>query len=319
MREINFTLGIDSVSPSGIQNGGFQSEYNATKIVFTFSEQLQDRLSNLQGIATWQVEAIDAEGGMSIHPLAVEEDKGELIIPTTLTESGTMLLLQPTVTVQDEAAQMLNKIYFPSVKVKFGPSVGGMTVHTDEYDRYSRNLVGAMQIALQSADRADLAAEQAQQSSEKAELYALRAEAALNNDWVLLKEVTVAEAISYYQEKTEDLGDTTNGVRVKLFLPANTVMSSSRIVLQFSLNNNRSMVVRADSMVAKSSESLCCFDIIPHAGVWNCEVAPYVKSIGTITGDITYSEGDKVRYIKVVATDVNPIPAGAKIEIWGLQ
>ncbi len=318
MRKINYTLGVDSVSPSKVQNAGFQSEYNATKVIFTFSEQLQELLSNLQGTPTWWVEAIDAQGGMSIHPLEVDGNKGELVIPTAVTMPGTVLILQPAVSMQDENSEMLNKLYFPSVKIKFGPSVSGMVADTEQYDRYSRNLVGAMQIALQSAENACLSAEQSSKSAEEAELCAQRAEATLSS-WALLKEETVAEPISSYYEKVEELGDTCKGVRVKLFLPANTAMVNNRTTLQFSLNSDRHVTVRGEGMTVKNSVTLCCFDILPRAGVWNCEVSPYVKSMGTVTGDITYAKGDKVRYIKLIATEANPIPAQSKIEIWGLQ
>lgn len=143
--------------------------------------------------------------------------------------------------------------------------------------------------------------------------------AVLKPQWQLYKEIVLENDVSVYSEKVEDLGDTTKGVRVKVVLPANTVLPNNRLTATISLNKNREITVRAESWPANESVTACCFDILPRADIWNVDVAPFIKALGNITGDISYSDGDKVRYIKFQTNSTNLIPAGTKIIIWGLQ
>ena len=155
-----------------------------------------------------------------------------------------------------------------------------------------------------------------------AEAAASRAESAMiavAGEWEKYKEVVLETSVIEFSEQAENFGDTTKGVRLKIVLPANTTLPNNRLTAYINLNNNRRIDVRGEGWTRSNTATVCYFDIRPYDDVWNAEVVPYAKTISGITGDLTYSVGDKVRYVKLQTNETNPIPAGAKIEIWGLQ
>jgi len=384
MRELNYILGIDSITPSAVQEAGFQCEYNATKAIFALTDELAEHLKNQSGNPSWSVEAVNAEGALSVYPLTFENNKAELLLPTEITIPGTTAKLQVSVTMVDEDYNMITKQYFPTVKVRFGPSVTA-TLDSNEYDRYARNLVGTMKIAVSAAElsvqsatdakaaadatqgipelcaatkeASDLAAE-AQKSASDAAISAKgysvsaesatlsawdatnkaeadrnlasqyasaamdaadRAEAAAGKSWAVYKSVTLESAAAAYIEQVELVCDTSKGLCIRVILPAQTTLPNNRLTAYINLNGNRQLTVRGESWATSDSETVGCFIIRPVAEVWNAEVAPYVKTVAGIVGDLNYAEGDKVRYVKFQTNEDNPIPAGTKIEFWGLQ
>lgn len=140
-----------------------------------------------------------------------------------------------------------------------------------------------------------------------------------NRKWQHLKAIYLEKSASAYSEKVEVLGDTTKGVRVKVILPPDTTLPNNRLSLIASLNNNRTITVRAEGWTTTAEYTVCFFDIVPTDVTWTVDVTPYAKVIGGIVGNVEYAGGDKVRYIKVQTNDTYPIPANTVIEIWGLQ
>ena len=320
MREINYTVGIDTITPATIQQAGFQCEYNATAVVFTLSEELAAALENEQGDPTWSVEAVNAEGLMSLYPLAFSQNTARLVLPAALTIPGTTVTLQLSLALLDDRHDLLKKQYYPALKVRFGQSVTGALLGGEEYDRYSRNLVGAMKVAVSAAEDASDSATDAVQASLAAVDAAQRAELAAKADrWVALYSTILSVAKGSHSEQVENFGDTTKGVRVRVTLPAGTALPNNRLTAAINLNGNRQMIVRGEGMSQSNTPTVCSVEIMPFAGVWNVNVAPYAKSIGSVTGDLTHGEGDKVRYFNLQANSTNPIPAGTKIEFWGLE
>ncbi len=318
MREINYLVSAQSITPSSVQEAGFQCEYNATKVIFTLEDALAEQLASQTDRQLWTVEVGDAQGNIKVYPVELNGCKAEFVLPTEITMSGSTASLQLVVTTVDENYIMLKRQCFSVVKIKFGQSVASL-VDSNEYDRYSHNLVGAMSLAVDAAQVASQSAELSQTASERAIDAADRAEEAVKEDWQLYKEFVMENDVSAYSEKVEDLGDTTKGVRVKVVLPANTVLPNNRLAATVSLNKNREIIVRAESWPANESVTACCFDIVPYADIWNVDVAPFIKTLSNITGDISYYAGDKVRYVKFQTNSTNLIPAGTKITIWGLQ
>ncbi len=318
MREINYLVGAQSITPSSVQEAGFQCEYNATKVIFTLEESLAEKLASQTDRQLWTVEVGDAEGNIKVYPVELESGKVEFILPAEITLSGSTASLQLVVTTVDENYIMLKRQCFSVVKIKFGQSVATL-VDSNEYDRYAHNLVGAMSLAVDAAQVATQSAELSQTASQKAIEAINRAEAAVKEEWQLYKEIVLGNSVSAFSEQVELLGDTTKGVRVKVILPANTVFPNNRLSFIVNLNLNRQIIVRGESWLTNESVTSCCVDIVPRADIWNVEVAPYIKALGDITGDISYSSGDKVRYVKLQTNSTNPVPAGTKIIIWGLQ
>ena len=387
MRELEFIVGVDSVSPSSVQDGGVLCEYNATKLNFTLDEILVQKLAQQEGNLMWSIEVIDCQGNLSVHPVEFGENTACFILPMQSAMAGSTAQLQLVATFVDEDYIMLEKQYFPIVKVKFGPSVTSMA-DSNEYDRYADNLIGAMGMAVSAMEKATLSAEEAKTAEERAYMALQSAEgiaqlceetkrvseqiyqseemarqasitaqgyrdAALNaesgacqaevnarlseekayemalaataaaedaisavaDNWQLYKEVVLENSVIELSEQVESLGDTKKGVRVKVVLPANTTLPNNRLTAYINLNNNRRIDVRGEGWTTSSTATVCYFDIRPYDDVWNAEIVPYAKTISGITGDLTYAEGDYVRYIKLKTNETNPIPAGTKIEI----
>jgi len=156
-------------------------------------------------------------------------------------------------------------------------------------------------------------------ASVSAEAAADRAEAAAGKSWAVYKTVTLESAAAAYSEQVELVCDTSKGLCIRVILPANTALHNNRLAAYISLNGNRQLIVRGESWATSDSETVGCFIIRPVAEVWNAEVAPYVKTVAGIVGNLNYAEGDKVRYVKFQTNEDNPIPAGTKFEFWGLQ
>lgn len=127
-----------------------------------------------------------------------------------------------------------------------------------------------------------------------------------------------------WQTQVELFGDTTKGLRVMLFIPPNTTFANSRVVFNAMLNKgndgiDRKISVRAEGWKTSASQTVCVFDIVPRAGVWNVDVAPYQKTVADVQGDVRCAAGDKVRYIVFQTADTNPLPVGTSIAVWGIK
>ena len=461
MRTITYTVGVDKISPSTVQFGGFAGEHCATRLHFDFDSQVASKIQGCSGMVNIAIEVENSDGTYENYPVATNIDNMpeelEFDIPKRMSDCGGVANMQLTIVELAEDELTIQKyLLCKSIKLRFSPSVPGGVKGSMEYERYHTGVLSAMVRAEQAADKckdipeqldkakyyyeksyefasaaesaksaaetakseaesAKSAAETAKSETEFAEAMARTyADSALENannasgyvgdawrhasdaqssansawaakdetqalatlakryavggtgtvegedldnakayylstkgaseaivrakrdaedaasraesamiavagEWTLYKEVVLENSVIELSEQVESLGDTKKGVRVKVVLSANTTLPNNRLTAYINLNNNRRIDVRGEGWTTSNTATVCYFDIRPYDDVWNAETVPYAKTISGITGDLTYAEGDYVRYIKLKTNETNPIPAGTKIEIWGLQ
>ena len=314
MREINYLVSAQSITPSSVQEAGFQCEYNATKVIFTLEDALAEQLASQTDRQLWTVEVGDAEGNIKIYPVELKGSKAEFVLPTEITMSGSTASLQLVVTTVDENYIMLKRQCFSVVKIKFGQSVASL-VDSNEYDRYSHNLVGAMSLAVDAAQVASQSAELSQTASERAIDAAARAEEAVKEEWQLLMETEFEKEVTMFSQKVDGLGPTEKGVRAALYLPPNTTLPSNRIAYCSSLSGSNAIEIYINDWVKHDTESVCVVETRPKGLLWNVEVLPYTKGYKKILNDISVVANSKVRYLRFEGPT---LPIGTKIKIWGL-
>lgn len=135
--------------------------------------------------------------------------------------------------------------------------------------------------------------------------------------WELLGSKTLTAETAQENTNVKNYKANLKGLRVKVIVPPDTGFSSNLISCQFALNNSRSFVVRANNITRiTNANAYVYFEVLPKADVWNCEVFPYDKSMGTIGGDLMVADVDEIRHANVSATT---LPVGTVIEFWGLK
>ena len=136
-------------------------------------------------------------------------------------------------------------------------------------------------------------------------------------EWELLGSKTLSTATTQENTKVQDYKTNLKGLRVKVIVPPDTGFSSNLISCQFALNNSRSFIVRANNISRiTNANAYVYFEVLPKVDVWNCEVFPYDKSMGTISGDLMVTDADEIRHANVSATT---LPIGTVIEFWGVK
>lgn len=136
-------------------------------------------------------------------------------------------------------------------------------------------------------------------------------------EWELLGSKTLTAETTQENTKVQDYKTNLKGLRVKVIVPPDTGFSSNLISCQFALNNSRSFIVRANNITRiTNANAYVYFEALPKLDVWNCEVYPYDKSMGTIGGDLVVTDADEIRYANVSATT---LPVGTVIEFWGVK
>ena len=88
MREILYTVGIDSITPDGVQYGGIAGEHNATALIIYVSSELKEVL-NQNEVFNYRVDVIDSTGAHYIG--RTEKLLGETIfysVPQSATAAG---------------------------------------------------------------------------------------------------------------------------------------------------------------------------------------------------------------------------------------
>lgn len=88
MREILYTVGIDSITPDGVQYGGIAGEHNATALIIYVSSELKEVL-NQNEVFNYRVDVIDSTGAHYIGK--TEKLLGETIlysVPQSATAAG---------------------------------------------------------------------------------------------------------------------------------------------------------------------------------------------------------------------------------------
>lgn len=88
MRRITYTIGIDSITPDGVQYGGIAGEHNATALIIYVSSELKEVL-NQNEVFNYRVDVIDSTGAHYIGK--TEKLLGETIfysVPQSATAAG---------------------------------------------------------------------------------------------------------------------------------------------------------------------------------------------------------------------------------------
>ena len=347
MREINYTIDVNGISPSSLQEAGFQSDYNATKVIFTLTDGLLQQLEEQQGTPNWSVEGVNAEGVLSIFPLNFEGSTAQLLLPHQITLPGTTAQLQPVVTMLDDEYNMLSKQYHPVLKVRFGPSVAAMVSKTEQ-ERYSSNLVGAMQVALSSAERAETARDESEVCSARAEQAATSANFSAES-----AETAAANAVAAAEKTATHIDELKKKWSV---IDTITLAEAVRIVdITAPFSETKYMGVIVDIEVAGGgtyASQKARIDIVPNSQVWGINwgvnvlsATPYTKvyyefqngawqgwsqkevaGSGSTThtmnniNSIYFADDDLVKKISVYCDNsADKFPAGTKIRLWGLS
>ncbi len=340
MRDIKYIVSIDKITPSTDQDAGFQCEYKATRITYELDEQFMSAVAKLEGRVQYMLEAINGEGVMSIYCLEPEQvgDKLTLSIdlPEAVTIPGTKAQLQLSVVALDENNNMTAKLYAKPTSVKFSRSIMGELIGTEELNRYSRNLVGAMQVAVSAAETSSEAAGRSnelynqiisngEQIISSATESAQRAESAVAR-WEFMQEIVLEEAVSLSSHKVENFGDTSKGVRVKVTIPTttdigdvNVTLPDDRLRIRATFPGSREVgAYAANWALMKLSPTMCVFEITKKADLWSIDLAPCTRVYHSAAGDINSQANDKVRYVNFYGTAEKPIPKGTKFEFWRL-
>ena len=136
-------------------------------------------------------------------------------------------------------------------------------------------------------------------------------------NWQLLFETELTETVSKFSQPLEALGDTTKGVRVAMYLPPNTTLSSNNhTTFTASFVGSNSLAVNILDWKPNESQTVCVIDIKPNGLIWDIAVSPYTRSIKEVVYDISVEKNSKVRYIRFSNATY---PIGTIIKIWGLQ
>ena len=90
MRKLEFTVGIDSISPDTAQFGGIQGEHNATEIEITLTDELVSALKGALNLVYYRVDLVDGAGTHYIGEPVVFVGESSLIykIPQAATAQG---------------------------------------------------------------------------------------------------------------------------------------------------------------------------------------------------------------------------------------
>jgi hypothetical protein len=138
-------------------------------------------------------------------------------------------------------------------------------------------------------------------------------------EWEFIYETTSTSAVTKISQKIEGLGDTSKGVRVAVYLPANTTLKNNRMSLTASLAGSNTMAVYASDWATHSTETLCVFEVKPKGLVWDIEVAPYTRVFSKLEASgCALDINPKVRYVAITTGDPG-FPAGTTMKVWRLK
>lgn len=347
MREINYTIDVNGITPSSLQEAGFQSDYNATKVIFTLTDGLLGQLEGQQGNPNWSVEALNAEGVLSILPLSFKGSSAELLLPHQVTLPGTTAQLQPVVTMLDDEYNMLSKQYYPVLKVRFGPSVAAM-VSKAEQERYSNNLIGAMEIALSSAQRAESACDESGACSTKAEQAAANADASaesaqsaaaaavdaaqktathidsLKKKWAEIDTITLAEAVRIVDITTPFDNTKYTGVIIDVEVAGGGTYASQKARIDIVPNSQAWGINWGVNILNTTPYTRVYYEF--ENGAWQGwsqkETASSSSTTHTMNNinTICFADDDWVKKISVYCDNAaDKFPAGTRIRLWGLS
>ena len=126
MRKLNYTVGIDSISPDTAQFGGVQGEHNATDIEITLTDELVLALTGLIGEVYYRVDLVDGAGAHYIgEPIAFGgENKISYQVPQSATAEGGNAEVR-LVFSEVEGSETNSVIYTFGMRLYFEPSFHG--------------------------------------------------------------------------------------------------------------------------------------------------------------------------------------------------
>lgn len=126
MRKLNYTVGIDSISPDTAQFGGVQGEHNATDIEITLTDELVLALTGLIGEVYYRVDLVDGAGAHYIgEPIAFGgENKISYQVPQSATAEGGNAEVR-LVFSEVEGSETNSIIYTFGMRLYFEPSFHG--------------------------------------------------------------------------------------------------------------------------------------------------------------------------------------------------
>lgn len=162
MRKLNYTVGIDSISPDTAQFGGVQGEHNATDIEITLTDELVLALTGLIGEVYYRVDLVDGAGAHYIgEPIAFGgENKISYQVPQSATAEGGNAEVR-LVFSEVEGSETNSVIYTFGMRLYFEPSF-----HGDETEvKAVADLSGLVKKASDCAERAERSAVLAKNAS----------------------------------------------------------------------------------------------------------------------------------------------------------
>ena len=162
MRKLEFTVGIDSISPDTAQFGGIQGEHNATEIEITLTDELVLALKGALNLVYYRIDLVDGAGTHYIGEPKVFTGENSLIykIPQAATAQGGNgeVRLVFSEMVDSETVKL---VYTFGMRLYFEPSF-----HGDEAEiKAVEDLSGLVEKASDCAERAERSAVLAQNAS----------------------------------------------------------------------------------------------------------------------------------------------------------
>lgn len=163
MRELNYTVGIDRVDPSGILFGGQQGEHNATKINVALTEDLVSALADCNN---YRFEAEDGAGARRIinKDAYSNEESLSCLIPQYVTSSGGTVTVH-LVFVQTDNGEAEKICWSVAMRMRFERNISDNGYSDDEGIHDVQLLVEECKTSATAAQNAQSEAETARDTS----------------------------------------------------------------------------------------------------------------------------------------------------------
>lgn len=167
MRELNYTVGIDRVDPSGILFGGQQGEHNATKINITLTEDL---VSALVDCNNYRFEAEDGAGARRIINKGAYSNEESLscLIPQYVTSSGGTVTVHLVFVQTDGNGEAKKICWSVAMRMRFERNISDNGYSDDEGIDDVQLLVEECKTSATAAQNAQSEAEKAKEAAETA-------------------------------------------------------------------------------------------------------------------------------------------------------
>ncbi len=222
MRNITYTVGIDGITPDGVQYGGIAGEHNATELIIQFDDGLSAVLATENGSVYYRIDTEDSAGAHIVGEQNLFE--GETVhykIAQGLTSAGGNATLRIIFTeIGDGGAERI--LYSFPMRLKFDDSFYGDEAEVkavdevcslaaqvekwvDEVELSKAEALGYRQGAEAAAERAEehsLAANEAKTGAQSAAQSAAKSAALAENVRAEVTQAVSAAALSAEQAET---------------------------------------------------------------------------------------------------------------------